>query len=90
MCPCTAQTSHSCRLGVSILPRSLIGQLAVIADGLVFHGNTVVSMRPYKVEDIERVRDTTRPYLETHGEPIAWVSARPNRLNEGWRIKDTS
>lgn len=31
-------------------------------------------MRPYRPEDIERVRDITRPYLETHGEPIAWVS----------------
>jgi uncharacterized protein YcsI (UPF0317 family) len=40
----------------------------------VFKGNTVVSMRPYKPEDVERVRDITRPYLETHGEPIAWVS----------------
>lgn len=42
----------------------------------VFKGNTVVSMRPYKPEDVERVRDITRPYLETHGEPIAWVSRR--------------
>jgi uncharacterized protein YcsI (UPF0317 family) len=40
----------------------------------VFKGNTVVSMRPYKPEDVERVRDITRPYLETHGEPIAWGS----------------
>jgi len=39
----------------------------------VFKGNTVVSMRPYKPEDVERVRDITRPFLETHGEPIAWV-----------------
>lgn len=35
----------------------------------------MVSMRPYKPEDIERVRAITRPYLETHGEPIAWVGA---------------
>lgn len=32
----------------------------------------VVSMRPYRPEHIERVRDVTRPYLATHGEPIAW------------------
>lgn len=39
----------------------------------VFKGATyVVSMRPYKVEDVERVRDITRPYVATHGEPIAW------------------
>ena len=29
-------------------------------------------MRPYKEEDIERVRDITRPFLATHGEPVAW------------------
>lgn len=34
----------------------------------------VVSMRSYKPEDVERVRNITRPYIETHGEPIAWVS----------------
>jgi uncharacterized protein YcsI (UPF0317 family) len=34
----------------------------------------VVSMRPYKLEDVERVREITRPYVETHGEPVAWVS----------------
>lgn len=39
----------------------------------VFTGATyVVSMRPYKAEDVERVRDITRPYVATHGEPIAW------------------
>ncbi|KAH0361298.1 hypothetical protein KCU65_g8804, partial [Aureobasidium melanogenum] len=39
----------------------------------VFTGATyVVSMRPYKRADIERVRDITRPFVTTHGEPIAW------------------
>lgn len=39
----------------------------------VFTGGTyVVSMRPYRASDIERVRDITRPFLATHGEPIAW------------------
>lgn len=39
----------------------------------VFTGATyVVSMRPYRAEDVERVRDITRPYVATHGEPIAW------------------
>ncbi|CAC9888228.1 hypothetical protein D6D17_05924 [Aureobasidium pullulans] len=38
-----------------------------------FTGSTyVVSMRPYKRSDIERVRDITRPFVTTHGEPIAW------------------
>lgn len=39
----------------------------------VFTGATyVVSMRPYKLADVERVRDITRPYVATHGEPVAW------------------
>ncbi|KAI4723449.1 hypothetical protein E4T48_00094 [Aureobasidium sp. EXF-10727] len=39
----------------------------------VFTGATyVVSMRPYKRSDIEQVRDITRPFVTTHGEPIAW------------------
>ncbi|KLT44685.1 DUF1445 domain-containing protein [Cutaneotrichosporon oleaginosum] len=38
----------------------------------VFSGNTVVSMRPYPPEQVERVRTITRPYVRTHGEPIAW------------------
>ncbi|KAH8691045.1 hypothetical protein GQ44DRAFT_636509 [Phaeosphaeriaceae sp. PMI808] len=37
-----------------------------------FSGTYVVTMRPYKPEAIEKVRDITRPYVETHGEPIAW------------------
>ena len=32
-------------------------------------------MRPYKAADIERVRAITRPYIQTHGEPVAWVRA---------------
>lgn len=39
----------------------------------VFTGATyVVSMRPYQMQDIEQVREITRPYVATHGEPIAW------------------
>ncbi|KAI1858392.1 uncharacterized protein JN550_012676 [Neoarthrinium moseri] len=39
----------------------------------VFSGSTyVVSMRPYKACDIEKVRRITRGYNATHGEPIAW------------------
>lgn len=38
-----------------------------------FTGATyVVSMRPYRAEDVEKVRDITRPYVATHGEPVAW------------------
>lgn len=39
----------------------------------VFTGATyVVSMRPYKIMDVARVRDITRPYVATHGEPVDW------------------
>lgn len=38
----------------------------------VFGGNIVVSMRPYRTDDIAKVRDITRSYITTHGEPIAW------------------
>jgi uncharacterized protein YcsI (UPF0317 family) len=39
----------------------------------VFNGSTyVVSMRPYKRSETEAVRSITRPYIATHGEPIAW------------------
>lgn len=40
--------------------------------GVFTSATYVVSMRPYKAEDVERVRDITRPYVATHGEPIAW------------------
>jgi uncharacterized protein YcsI (UPF0317 family) len=43
----------------------------------VFQGNMVVSMRPYAAHDLERVREITRPYIATHGEPFAWVSTNP-------------
>lgn len=51
----------------------------------VFTSSTyVVSMRPYKRTEIEAVRDRTRPYIATHGEPIAWGWDAAERLG----IKD--
>ncbi|EPE08393.1 hypothetical protein F503_01176 [Ophiostoma piceae UAMH 11346] len=39
----------------------------------IFTGSTyVVSMRPFPKKDIERVREITRAYAPTHGEPLAW------------------
>lgn len=39
----------------------------------VFTGGTyVLSMRPYKKADIEKVRAITRRFLPTHGECVAW------------------
>ncbi|KAK7518820.1 DUF1445-domain-containing protein [Phyllosticta citriasiana] len=35
-------------------------------------GTYLVSMWPYKKADIEKARDVTRPYVTTHGEPVAW------------------
>ncbi|ORY64022.1 DUF1445 domain-containing protein [Pseudomassariella vexata] len=50
----------------------------------VFTGGTyVVSMRPYKASEIERVREITRGYSETHGEPIAWGWDAVARLGIG-------
>ncbi|KAI3391183.1 hypothetical protein diail_7788 [Diaporthe ilicicola] len=40
--------------------------------GVFSNATYVVSMRPYKVEDVEAVRAITRPYVSTHGEPVAW------------------
>jgi len=50
-----------------------------------FIGSTyVVSMRPYLRKQIEEVRNITRPYVATHGEPIAWGWDAVNKLG----IKD--
>ena len=39
-----------------------------------------MSMRPYKRSEIEEVRRITRPYIATHGEPIAWGWEAVKRL----------
>ncbi|SCW02972.1 LAFE_0G00122g1_1 [Lachancea fermentati] len=40
----------------------------------------VVSMRPYKPEDLQRVREITRKFKKTHGEPIDWGFDGAKRL----------
>lgn len=40
--------------------------------GIFIGSNYVVSMRFYEASEVERVRDITRPYVTTHGEPLAW------------------
>lgn len=40
--------------------------------GVFTNGVYVVSMRSYRLQDIEKVREITRAYVSTHGEPIAW------------------
>ncbi len=42
------------------------------AAGVFTGGTYVVSMRAYRRSEVERVREITRPYVLTHGEPIAW------------------
>lgn len=46
--------------------------IPVLPAGIFTGAKCVVSMRPYKIEEVERVRDITRPFLATHGEPVAW------------------
>ena len=46
--------------------------IPVLPAGVFYDGTCVVSMRAYEEGDVERVRDITRPYLTTHGEPVAW------------------
>jgi len=46
--------------------------ISLCKSGVFDSGTYLVSMRPYKRSEIETVRDITRPYSMTHGEPIAW------------------
>lgn len=46
--------------------------LPLLPAGIFTSATCIVSMRPYKAEDVERVRSVTRRYLATHGEPVAW------------------
>lgn len=41
-------------------------------SGIFVDVTYVVSMRPYKLSDLKKVRDITRPFRQTHGEPIDW------------------
>jgi uncharacterized protein YcsI (UPF0317 family) len=46
--------------------------IALNPSGVFICSTYVVSMRPFKRQDIELVRSITRRYLPTHGEPIVW------------------
>lgn len=52
--------------------------------GIFYDVSYVVSMRPYKVENLEKVRNITREFRRTHGEPIDWGYGAVKRLG----IKD--
>jgi uncharacterized protein YcsI (UPF0317 family) len=47
-------------------------KIPLCPSGIFTGGTYVVSMRPYRSSDVERVRSITRPFLMTHGKPIAW------------------
>lgn len=46
--------------------------VALNPSGIFSGSKYVVSMRPFKRQEIGLVRSITRRYLPTHGEPIAW------------------
>lgn len=46
--------------------------LPLLPAGVFTDATCIVSMRPYRPGDIETVRRVTRPFLSTHGEPVAW------------------
>ncbi|KAG7887392.1 hypothetical protein KL936_004552 [Ogataea polymorpha] len=54
------------------------------ASGIFVRCPYVVSMRPYKPEMLQRVREITREFRKTHGEPIDWGYDALDRLG----IKD--
>ncbi|KIW84441.1 hypothetical protein Z517_03691 [Fonsecaea pedrosoi CBS 271.37] len=60
--------------------------LPLCPAGVFSQSTYVVSMRPFRRRDIEKVRDITRSYVATHGEPIAWGWDAATRLG----IKDIS
>lgn len=47
-------------------------KLPLCPAGVFTRGTYVVSMRMYKRTVVEAVRDITRPFVTTHGEPIDW------------------
>lgn len=48
--------------------------------GIFKNCHAVVSMRPYKLKDIEKVRNISRKFRKTHGEPIDWGYDAVERL----------
>lgn len=46
--------------------------MSLCPAGVFVGGTYVVSMRPYRLEDVKKARDITRAFVSTHGEPVAW------------------
>ncbi|KAH7023258.1 hypothetical protein EDB80DRAFT_674827 [Ilyonectria destructans] len=47
-------------------------KIPLCPSGVFQEGTYVVSMRPYQKQNIDLVRNITRKYSSTHGEPICW------------------
>ncbi|EXJ63627.1 uncharacterized protein A1O5_11388 [Cladophialophora psammophila CBS 110553] len=60
--------------------------LPLCPAGVFSQSTYVVSMRPYQRKDVQKVRDVTRTYVATHGEPIDWGWDAATRLG----IRDIS
>ncbi|KPI35955.1 uncharacterized protein AB675_10517 [Cyphellophora attinorum] len=54
--------------------------IPLCSAGVFKQSTYVVSMRFYRRKDVERVRDITRPYVATHGEPLDWDWCALERL----------
>ena len=46
--------------------------IPLCAAGVFKESTYVVSLRAYRKSQVEEVREITRPFVATHGEPIAW------------------
>lgn len=57
--------------------------IPLLPAGVFTGARCIVSMRPYRPEQIERVREVTRPFLATHGEPVAWGWEAAKQLGIG-------
>lgn len=64
LCPRQIELAQNCPMYIT--------DVRLNPAGVFTDANMVVSMRPYRPEDIERVRSITRPFVKTHGEPVAW------------------
>ncbi|KAI0383985.1 hypothetical protein F5Y04DRAFT_293426 [Hypomontagnella monticulosa] len=70
-----------CHQEAGTVPAMYKTNIPVLPAGIFCDSATyVVSMRTYKENEIEFVRDITRPYLATHGEPVAWGWEGANRI----------
>ncbi|KAK1240926.1 hypothetical protein MKX07_006359 [Trichoderma sp. CBMAI-0711] len=57
--------------------------MGLCAAGVFRGGTYVVSMRPYRNGDVERVREVTRRFGTMHGEPVDWGWDAVRRLGIG-------